>query len=293
MARARSFRPGIIDYDGRMSAEYQAGRALSSDAANTWREVVAPFVRSTARRLPERLDGVPYGLPERLDGVPYGLPERLDGVPCRPRIVDVGAGTGRFATLFAESFDAEVLAIEPSRGMLAIAATGSMPANLTYLAGAAESIPLHAESCDLAWLSHVWHHVKDHRACTRELRRIVCRAGHVLVRGTFGDVLDGFPTLFEFWPATRDICEQLPTIDQTVAAFAANGFELREHRRVSQVTAASLGEFAARTKRRADSALALIPDAEFRQGQGAIEQAAAHAATPDPVVEVIELLVFE
>jgi hypothetical protein len=32
--------------------------------------------------LPERLDGVPWGLPERLDGVPWGLPERLDGVPC-------------------------------------------------------------------------------------------------------------------------------------------------------------------------------------------------------------------
>ena len=29
--------------------------------------------------LPERLDGVPYGLPERPDGSLYGLPEGLDG----------------------------------------------------------------------------------------------------------------------------------------------------------------------------------------------------------------------
>jgi hypothetical protein len=57
------------------------------------------------------------------------------------------------------------------------------------------------------------------------------------------------------------------------------------------MTCASLSEFAIRTRARADSALALISDAEFQEGQEAIE-AAAHERLPEPVIETIELLVF-
>jgi ubiquinone/menaquinone biosynthesis C-methylase UbiE len=138
--------------------------------------------------------------------------------------------------------------------MLAVANRGEQLRNLAYAAGAAECIPLRSQSCDLAWLSHIWHHIRDHQACGRELRRIVSRGGHVLVRGTFGDQLDGFPTLFRYWPATREICQQLPTIQQTVGVFEANGFALAEHRRVQQVTATNLREFAKRTQLRADTA---------------------------------------
>ena len=90
---------------------------------------------------------------------------------------------------------------------------------------------------------------------------------------------------------TRQICQQLPTVQQTVRVFEANGFTFAEHRRVQQMTCASLSEFAARTQARADSALALISDAEFQEGQEAIE-AAAHGQLPAPVIETIELLMF-
>ncbi len=116
---------------------------------------------------------------------------------------------------------------------------------------------------------------RAHQACARELHRIVSRGGRVLIRGSFGDQLDGFPTLFHYWPGTKEICRQLPTIQHTVAVFEANGFALTEHRRVDQATAASLREFAERTRFRADTALALISDSEFQEGQAAIETAAA------------------
>ena len=258
MPPARQFSPGVIDYNGRMSASYQSGRALSSEAASTWAAIVAPFVHRGTKT----------------------------------RILDLGAGTGRFSALFARAFEAQVVGIEPSKAMLAVADHGAKLKNLVYAAGSAEGVPLRSQSCDLAWLSHVWHHIRDHQACARELQRVVVSGGHVLVRGTFGDQLDGFPTLFRFWPATKQICQQLPTIQQTVVAFEANGFVLTEHRRVQQTTSASLRTFAERTQLRADTALALISDAEFREGQAAIEMAAAHAHVPGPVVEGIELLVF-
>ena len=256
VARAGQFFPGVIDYD-EMSTSYQSGRALSEDAGKTWSAVLAPFVPRTSAA----------------------------------RILDLGAGTGRFSTLFARSFDARVIGLEPSKGMLAIARQQKLK-NLTYLAGAAEGIPLAHASCDLVWLSHVWHHIRDRQACVGDLRRVVRRDGHVLVRGTFGDQMDGFPTLFRFWPATRAICQQLPTIPSTTAVFEANGFKLTEHRRIQQQTAASLSGFAERTRLRADTALALISESEFHEGQIAIEQAAVAEEVPAPVMEVIELLVF-
>ena len=258
MTQAKQFFPGVIDYDGRMSAGYQSGRGLSSETASTWGGIVAPFIHP--------------------DG---GF-----------RILDLGAGTGRFSALFAQVFEAQIIGVEPAKRMLAIAARGKKPTNLAYVTGTAERIPLRGQSCDLVWLSQVWHHIRNHQACASELRRILSRGGHVLVRGAFGDQLDGFPTLFRYWPATRDICRQLPTIQQAVRVFEANRFALAEHRRVRQMTCASLGEFAERTRYRADTALALISDAEFEEGQAAIERSAAHERSPTRVTEVIELLVF-
>ena len=174
--------------------------------------------------------------------------------------------------------------------MLAAGDGSARPKRVAYVAGSAEAIPLRKQSCELAWLSQVWHHILDHRACARELRRILSPGSHVLVRGSFGDQLNGFPTLFRFWPGTEEICRQLPTIERTVAVFEADGFMFTEHRRVDQATARSLREFADRTRFRADTALALISDSEFQQGQSAIEMVAAHEGVPGPVIEKIELL---
>jgi ubiquinone/menaquinone biosynthesis C-methylase UbiE len=254
----KQFSPGVIDYDGRMSVNYKSGRQLSSEAASIWTKIVASFVQFDR-----------------------GF-----------RILDLGAGTGRFSALFAQAFEAQVIGVEPSKGMLAVATRGERLTNLSYAAGSAECIPLQSESCHLAWLSQVWHHIRDHQACARELHRVGSDGSRVLVRGTFGDRLDGFPTLFRFWPATKQICQELPTIQQTVITFESNGFVLTEHRQVRQTTAVSLREFAERTRLRADTALALISESEFREGQAAIEIAAAREQMSDPVIEAIELLVF-
>ena len=259
MSQSKQLSPGVIDYSGQMAAHYQRGRTLSSEGVATWTAIVAPFVQHDEDF----------------------------------RILDLGAGTGRFAALFARTFKTQVTGIEPSKAMLDIATRGEKPTNLTYLAGAAECIPLRNESCDLVWLSQVWHHIRDHWACGRELRRVVVSdSGRVFIRGSFGDQLDGFSTLFRYWPSTREICQQLPTIPQTVAALETNGFLLAEHRRVRQVTATSLSEFAKRTQLRADTALALISDSEFQMGQMAIEESGALESQPEPVIEIIELLIF-
>jgi len=162
MVTAKQFYPGIIEYSGRMSAGYNSGRALSAEAAAAWAGIVAPVVRS---------------------GTNWS-------------ILDLGAGTGRFAELFARVFKVQVIGVEPSSAMLAKIDRGADAKRPAYVAGCAEAIPLRDRSCDLAWLSQVWHHIRDHQACARELHRILSPNGHVLLRGSFGDQLEGFRRCF-------------------------------------------------------------------------------------------------
>ena len=177
--------------------------------------------------------------------------------------------------------------------MLRVAVHQRLVDTIGYVAGSAEAIPLRYGSCDVAWLSHVFHHVRERAACASELRRVVRSEGRVLVRGTFADRLDGFPILFRFFPGARRICQDLPTIGETSAVFRGEKFTLEAHRRIQQRTCASLREFAARASKRADTSLALLSDDEFDSGLAALQEAAAQESAVSPVVETVDLLVFQ
>src|SRR5713101_7544226 len=138
-AEAPRFVAGAVQYDGCMSTGYQAGRALSAATENTWCAVLEPL---------------------------------LAHFPA-PTVLDLGCGTGRFATVIGRRFRARVIGVEPSRQMLRIAATALPPPNVSYAGGRAECLPLRDRSCDVAWLSHVIHHISDRDACAKELRRVL------------------------------------------------------------------------------------------------------------------------
>jgi hypothetical protein len=67
-----------VDYEGPLAGRFNAGRELTPEAEAVWHTAVEPYA-ADARVL-----------------------------------LDVGAGTGRFARRFAEHFQAGVIAIEPA-----------------------------------------------------------------------------------------------------------------------------------------------------------------------------------
>ena len=94
-----------------------------------------------------------------------------------PRLLDVGAGTGRLSgPLVRAGFD--VVAVEPLDGMRAVLARniGSDRA----LAGSAEALPLGDGSVDGAVCSDAWHWFDGARAAD-ELHRVVRPGGGVVV----------------------------------------------------------------------------------------------------------------
>jgi SAM-dependent methyltransferase len=253
---SKRFSPGAIRYDSALAVQYEAGRALPPEALGVWRTAIQPFV-------------------------PVSRPVT---------ILDAGAGTGRFLPLLASFPGARVLALELSRDMLGVVRE-PVP-GVSRVCGSAEAIPLSEESCDVAWLSQVFHHLPRPNLSARELDRVMRPGGRVLVRGTFGDRLDGFPTLFHFFPSARQICAGLPTIEGTVGIFVAAGFTFTAHRRIRQNVSLNLREFADRTRLRADTSLRLIADEDFEAGLAALDAAMAREVDSAPVIETLDLLVF-
>jgi SAM-dependent methyltransferase len=194
--------------------------------------------------------------------------------------------------LIADQFEATVVGVDPSSAMLQTAVRNSAAGKVAYVAAEAARLPLAESSCDVVWMSQVMHHIRDRTVCAAELHRVLRSNGVALIRGTFGDRLDGFPTLFKFFPGARRLTARFPTVAEISAVFEAEGFALESAQRIQQKTCHSLREFARRTKLRADSTLVLLPDSEFEACQTALEEAASRERAPSPVIETIELLVL-
>lgn len=245
-----------IDYD-RVAAAYDAARGLEPGWLGYWRDAIEPYVPG--------------------DG---NLP-----------VLDVGAGTGQWAAAFADWFGVRVVAVEPSSAMLAQARAARSRSLVHYLGGVAERLPLRDDSCGLAWLSTVIHHITDLPAAARELRRVLALPGFVLVRGAFPGRTDGI-TLFRYFPEAASVVESFPTVADTVETFERAGFAFAALGSVPQVSAPSLAAFRERAALRADTTLLGISDDAFARGLRAIDEAITKNGPGGPVVDSLDLLVL-
>ena len=251
----RTFFPGSVDYEGPMSRDYSSGRALSSHSLAVWRAALEPHIGRANN------------------------------------VLDLGSGTGRFAVLIAEWFGAMVIGVEPAGAMREAAANSARHANVFYVAGRAEQLPLREMSLTAALLSNVYHHVADRWSCASELHRVLRPDSRVLIRGVFAGRL-GEITMFDYFPEAKAVCDQFPTMEETVQTFTDAGFKFTTIEQVVQQTCSSLKELAARTGLRADTTLALMTDEQFCARQTSLEAAAAREKEPTPVVETLDLLVL-
>jgi ubiquinone/menaquinone biosynthesis C-methylase UbiE len=250
------FRPGAVDYE-RQAPHFRKARGLSPAAAEVWRGVIQRHL-----------------------------------MPLRPSVVlDLGSGTGRFSPLLADWLGAAVMGVEPSDAMRRSALRDAGHPLVAQIGGDAQYIPLAGQSCDAAWLAFVVHHVPDRTACARELARVLRPGGLALVVGAYTEARRDI-SLFRYFPMARRIVEAMPSDGEIIQQFTAGGLQHIGTEAVVTETTSGLAEAAARTALRADSALQLITDEEFAEGQRALEAAAAAETEPQPIFDTIDLLVF-
>jgi ubiquinone/menaquinone biosynthesis C-methylase UbiE len=250
--------PRRIEYDEALASRYHDGRVLPAAAAQRWMEALRHHLSRKASL----------------------------------RILDLGSGTGRFAPLLADAFDADVLGVEPAPAMRAQAARHGRHPRVRYADGSAAAIPAGDGELDAAFLSMVIHHVPDIPACARELRRVLSPDGVVFIRSVFGGRLDGIP-YFEFFPTARQLDEaRMPTVDTVRTAFEGEAFAFVALDVSEQEIDASLADYHARMTQRALSTFKLLTQREIDEGLAQMKAAAERQVPPAPVVERIDLLVL-
>lgn len=254
MATPRPPRP--TDYE-RIASRYDLAREAPTEWVEAWRVALAPLLRR----------------------------------PVLP-VLDVGCGTGYWATRLADWFSLQVVAVEPSRAMRREALAKRRHPAISFLGGRAESLPLRDGSCESAWVSTVVHHVSDLQGFAQELHRVLTPGGRVLIRNAFSGRTEGIPWL-RYFEHVRHVAEsRWPTVEQVLAAFGPAGFALEQLQPIEETTALSLAEYARRVGVRADSILAAISDQDFERGMMSLEQAAAAEKEPEPVITTLDLLVL-
>jgi len=202
-------------------------------------------------------------------------------------VLDVGAGTGSFASAFTDWFRVRVLAVEPDAAMRELIPRNGMT---EVLDGRAEALPVPDGCADAAWLGSVVHHIDDLPAAARELRRALKPGAPVLIRNSFPGRC-ARDLRVRFFPGVERIVDGYPTVEQTCAAFGLAGFTRVALHAVPQTSAPSLAEFADRLRRDADAKLRGLDDDEFERGMRRLRTAAAQE--PDrPAVSWMDLLVL-
>lgn len=235
-----------INYDEQTAVAYTAVRELPRDGLAEWREAIRRHLRPAP-----------------------GM-----------TLLDIGAGTGTFATAFADWFGIRVLAVEPSDAMRA--RIPRTPA-IEVFAGSAAALPLPDRSADAAWLSLVIQHVADLEAAAREIRRVLRPGAPVLIRGGMSrPSYDGIENV-RFFPETARTIDTFASVEQVCAAFATAGFRAESLEPVRETYPAGLADLLTRidTLRRADTTLRSLTEDEFQRGKERIRRAAAEQ-TPDP-----------
>ncbi len=180
------------------------------------------------------------------------------------RILDLGAGTGRFARLLAATNP--VVALDPSREMLA-AARGKGP--FERVRGDAHRLPFAADAFERTIVVLVLHQLADYAAALREVARVsrgVAIATSDMARRRLGIMEEAFPSLL---PIDRARFPSIAAIAANLRAARFRDVRIEERPFRHVLTPARQLD---RVRRRYLSTFDLLPAGEYENGLRFLER---------------------
>ena len=238
------------DYDGEIATTYAEGRSISPEALATWRGAVASLIPDS-------------------------------GV-----VVDVGAGTGRFARPLTELAPGRVVAVEPASGMRPAANVtegGLGNRRPIWVGAAAEALPVASSSVALIWSAFTAHYLDLDRAAI-EFARVLRPSGEVIIWHAFPDVFDDLEW-FRWFPSARALDEtRMPSASMVHDALTAAGLTFIGRADYRMRIADNLAALADRLAHRSISTLRLISDDEFAHGLAQLRAEAQRRPDSGPVM---------
>jgi ubiquinone/menaquinone biosynthesis C-methylase UbiE len=207
-------------------------------------------------------------------------------------ILDLGAGTGRFALPLYTAFHCPIHAVEPSAAMLAEGRRNT-PESITWHHGSAEDIPLESACVDLVWMSQVFHHLESPGPALHEIRRVLRTGGCLAIRNGTKENNAEIPWMRCF-PEAEQIDEaRLPSRQAMVDLVIEHGFSTIHTQTVYQYFAASYAEYYEKISCRGLSSLIAISDEAFEAGLRRLRDWVDRQPLDKPVTEPVDLFVFQ
>ena len=208
-------------------------------------------------------------------------------------VIDLGCGTGRYSLALADTFDAPVVGVDPSRKMLDQARSKFNDSRISFVDACGESIPLSDGSADLVFMSMVLHHLTSVKSTAQECGRVLRGQGKVCIRNTVAEEISSYPYL-GYFPNIRSIIQhQLISKEYLIECFQAAGFELIAHQSVWSEISTDWRSFADKIALRADSFVAQLDESEFVSGLSMLQIKAEGSGSDEKVGLNVDSFVFQ
>jgi ubiquinone/menaquinone biosynthesis C-methylase UbiE len=180
------------------------------------------------------------------------------------RILDVGCGTGQFASALVEQAHARVWGVDPSLEMIRVA-RARVPRGIGVRQARAEALPFRDAWFDRATMSLVVHLI-DRPAAFAEARRVLTPAGRLAIATFHPDHFDTY-WLNELFPRIAEIDRvRFPTEAELDDQLRAAGFAVIDCRRLSSVEEIDRDEALRRIQGRHISTFDLLAAGELEEG---------------------------
>ncbi len=188
------------------------------------------------------------------------------------RLLDVGCGTGRFATFAKERLGGRVWGVDPSAEMLREARARPGARGIGWKQGVAEHLPFRDRWFDAAHMHLVVHTLDDRPAALAEVARVLAPGGRLAIATFAREHFERF-FLNPYFPsiATVDLA-RFPDPGTLSGELVAAGFADAGVERISQPVHAAAVDVLERVHGRYISTLHLLAESEYAAGVARLEQ---------------------
>ena len=208
-------------------------------------------------------------------------------------VLDLGCGTGKFAKLLRDTFNARVTGIDPAKSMIKEAKKLKLK-RIRFFVGAAEDIKLKDGAVDLVFLSMVYHNLKSINLALREIFRVLRKGGFLVIRQAT-DVtikLDHLP--FKHFPESQRVAFQLVKTSEEIRSQVENfGFKAIGYRTVKNLVASNYRDYYNSISLRSATIFRFIPDNVWHQRLRAFKKFCHSPHRKGKIYEHRDLFVFQ
>ena len=188
------------------------------------------------------------------------------------RVLDIGCGTGRFSLTLSKVTGAEVYAIEPSEEMLNEAIKKDKMKKIIWDKGTAENLKFPDGFFNCAYMTFVYHHIKNGKEAISEMYRVLKPRGKCVIMTTSYGHIRSSPLYLFPGLAAIDL-DRFPTLPELKVLLNKGGFkDVHYHLDRYRNRSISIDDYLSLIRSKYVSTLTMLSDDEFESGYKIFEK---------------------